>query len=263
MSPAMHEFLGRMKRLFLGRRLESEIAEEMEFHQEMLRSCYLREGMPKGDAQRAARRTFGDSRLWQERLRELWQFRWLENLVRDVRFSARLLRKTPGFTAVALGTLALGVGANTAVFTLINGLLLRPLPVPEAQQMAVLSYEEGGPQPGYSFCTPFFRGLESRHDVFQNVFAYNADVMQVRGRSGNENVRGVLVSGQYFPAMQVAPLLGRYLTPEDDKEGGSPEGFAVVISEEFWRNWFDRAPDVVGKKLVIANTPFTLVGGDA
>jgi predicted permease len=216
--------------------------------------------MPEGDAQRAARRTFGDSRLWQERLRELWQFRWLENLVRDVRFSARLLQKSPGFTAVALGTLALGVGANTAVFTLINGLLLRPLPVPEAQQMAVLSYEEGGPQPGYSFCTPFFRGLESRHDVFQNVFAYNADVMQVRGRSGNENVRGVLVSGQYFPAMQVAPLLGRYLTPEDDKEGGSPEGFAVVISEEFWRNWFDRAPDVVGKKLVIANTPFTVVG---
>ncbi|WP_035346870.1 permease prefix domain 1-containing protein [Edaphobacter aggregans] len=145
MGPAMHQFLGRMKRLFRGRRAEQEMAEEMEFHQEMLRSRYLREGMPEGAADAAARRTFGDARRWQERLREVWQFRWLENLVRDVRFSARLLRKSPRFTAVALGTLALGVGANTAVFSMINGLLLRPLPVPEAQQMAVLRYEEGGP----------------------------------------------------------------------------------------------------------------------
>jgi predicted permease len=236
------------------------MADELEFHQEMLRSKYLREGMPTREAARAARRRMGDARRWQERLREVWQFQWLENLVRDVRFSARLLMKSPGFTVIALATLALGVGANTAVFTLVNGLLLRPLPVPEAQQMVVLSYEDGGKSPGYSFCTPFFRGLEDKHDVFQNVFAYNADVLQVRGESGNENVRGVLVSGQYFAAMQVAPLMGRYLTPEDDKEGGSPQGLAVVISEEFWRNWFGRAPDVVGKKLIIANTPFTVVG---
>ncbi len=96
--------------------------------------------------------------------------------------------------------------------------------------------------------------------MFANVFAYNADTLQVRGESGNENVRGVLVSGQYFAAMQVAPLMGRYLTPEDDREGGSPQGLAVVISEEFWKTWFGRAPDVVGKKLVIANTPFTVAG---
>jgi Acidobacterial duplicated orphan permease len=260
MSPAMHEFLGRMKRLFRGRRLESEMADEMEFHKAMLRSRYLREGMPEGDAERAARKSFGDQRRWQERLRELWQFRWLENLVRDVRFSARLLMKSAGFTAVALGTLALGVGANTAVFSMINGLLLRPLPVPESDRLVVLNYQAGGPQPEYIFCTPFFRGLEKRQDIFANVFAFNSDTMQVRGRSGNENIRGVLVSGQYFAAMQVAPLKGRYLNPEDDRTGGSSEGLAVVISENFWRRWFEGAPDVVGRKLVIANTPFTVVG---
>jgi predicted permease len=260
MREGMHEFVKRLGSLFRRRRMEREMAEELEFHQAMLASKYLRGGMPEAAAERAAKRTFGDARRWQERLREVWQFRWLENFLRDVRFSARLLRKSPGFTAVALLTLALGVGANTAVFSMINGLLLRPLPVPDAQQMVVLNVEEDGPQPGYTYCTPFFRGLEKRQDLFTNVFAFNPDTLQVRGRSGNENVRGVLVSGQYFAAMQVPPLKGRYLTPKDDTPGGSPEGLAVVISEGFWRRWFDGARDVVGRELVIANTPFTVVG---
>lgn len=260
MSEGMSKFVKRLGSLFRRGRMEREMAEELEFHQQMLQSKYLREGMPEETVERAARRRFGDERRWQERLREVWQFQWLEDLWRDVGFSARLLRKSPGFTAIALLTLALGVGANTAVFSLINGLLLRPLPVPESERLVVLSYQSGGPQPEYIFCTPYFRGLEKRQDLFANVFAFNPDTMQVRGQGGNENVRGVLVSGQYFAAMQVAPLKGRYLTPEDDRTGGSPEGLAVVISEEFWGRWFEGAPDVVGRKLVIANTPFTVVG---
>lgn len=261
MREGMHEFVKRLGSLFRRGRMEREMAEELEFHQAMLASKYLRAGMPEAAAERAAKRTFGDARRWQERLREVWQFRWLENLLRDVRFSVRLLRKSPGFTTVALATLALGVGANTAVFSMINGLLLRPLPVPESDRLAVLSYEGGGVQQHeYTFCTPFFRELENPQGLFTNVFAFNPDTLQVQGRSGNENVRGVLVSGQYFAAMQVSPLKGRYLTPEDDRVGGSPEGWAVVISETFWRRWFDSAPDVVGRKLVIANTPFTVVG---
>lgn len=268
MREGMSEFVKRLGTLFRRRRMEREIAEELEFHQLMLQSKYLRDGMPEATVERAARRRFGDARRWQERLREVWQFRWLEELWRDVSFSARLLRKSPGFTTIALLTLALGVGANTAVFSLINGLLLRPLPVPESERLVVLSYEDSGPHLSYkdgvpsaqyTFCTPFFRGLEKR-DIFANVFAFNTDTLQVQGSSGQENVRGVLVSGQYFTALEVPPLKGRYLTPEDDRPGGSPEGWAVVISEGFWRRWFDGAPDVVGRKLVIANTPFTVVG---
>jgi putative ABC transport system permease protein len=132
--------------------------------------------------------------------------------------------------------------------------------VPNAQQLAVLRIEEGGPQPNYSFCTPFFRSLEDKHNVFANVFAYNDDTLQVQGLLGNENVHGALVSGQFFSALQTPPLLGRFLTPQDDQPGGNPTGLAVVISEGFWTSWFNRAPDVVGRKLVIANTPFTVVG---
>ena len=256
MSPTLHEFLLRLKALTHKRRMDRDMAEELEFHQALLREKLLREGVPQAEVDAATSRTFGNSSRWHERLRELWQFPLLENLLRDVIFSLRMLRKSPGFTLVALLTLTLGVGANTAIFSLINGLLLRPLPVPHADQLAVLRYEEGGPKPEYSFCTPFLRGLESAKTAFANVFAYNADVLQVRGASGNEHVNGMLVSGEFFQALQTPPLLGRYLLPEDDRPGG----LTVVISERFWDTWFDRAPDVVGRKLVIANTPFTVVG---
>jgi len=99
------------------------------------------------------------------------------------------------------------------------------------EQLAVLRMEEGGPQSSYSFITPFFRSLEGRHEVFSEVFAYNGDTLQVRGRSGNENIQGALVSGQFFQALQTTPLMGRYLTPEDDHKGGVAAGLAVVISE--------------------------------
>jgi predicted permease len=257
---ALHPVLLKIQSLFRRRTMDREIREELEFHQALLRDRLLRQGVPPAELDIATRRTFGNASRWRERLHELWQFGTLENLLRDLAFSMRLLRKSPGFTAVALLTLTLGVGANTAVFSLINGLLLRPLPVPHADQLTVLRMEEGGPQPNYSFCTPFFRSLESNHDVFSDVFAYNPDILQVQGRSANENIPGMLVSGQFFRALQTAPLIGRYLTPEDDRPGGSPEGLAVVITERFWETWFDRAPDVVGRKLIIANVPFTVVG---
>jgi predicted permease len=257
---ALRQVILKIQSLFRRRSMAREITEELEFHQALLRDRLSRQGVPLAELDLATRRTFGNASRWVERLTELWQFGTLENLLRDLTFSTRLLRKSPGFTAVALLTLTLGVGANTAVFSLINGLLLRPLPVPRAEQLAVLRMEEGGPEPNYSFCTPFLRSLERNHDAFAEVFAYNPDILQVKRGSTNENIPGVLVSGQFFPAMQTAPLLGRYLTAEDDRPGGSSAGLAVVIAEPFWETWFDRAPDVVGRKLIIANVPFTVVG---
>jgi putative ABC transport system permease protein len=261
MTEKTHEFLFRLKTLFHKQRMDRDMAEELAFHHAMLREKLLRQGVPLAEVEMATRRAFGDSRRWHERLRELWQFRSLENLGRDVSFSARLLRKSPGFTAVALLTLALGVGANTTVFSMINGLLLRPLPVPESERLAVIGIHQGGPHMNYSFPAPFFRSLERRHEVFEQVFAYFGHAeMQVWGRSGNENVPGQMVSGGFFPALRTAPLLGRTLSPEDDRVGGDPAGLAVVISENFWQRWFNRAPDVLGKKLRIDNTLFTVVG---
>jgi len=260
MSLNLNEFLGRTKSLFRKRRMNREMVEELEFHQALLRERLIRDGLSQSQARATARRTFGNTARWHERLRELWQFRTLENLFRDITFSIRLLRKTPGFTVIALLTLALGVGANTAVFSLVNSLLLRPLSIPHSEELIVFGMYRGDLNIINSFPVPFFRALESKHDVFREAFAFFSEGMQVHGQSTNEDIPGVLVSGNYFDALQTPPIMGRYLTPADDRPGGSPEGLAAVISEGFWQSWFARSPNVIGSRLTIANTAFTVVG---
>src|ERR1700753_280936 len=137
MTPRLHEFVKRLWALFHKQRMDRDLADELEFHHDLLREKLLRQGVPQYEVDLATQRTFGNAGRWQERLHELWQFRALENFLRDLTLSARLLSKSPGFTVVAILTLAVGVGANTAVFSLINGLLLRPLPVPHAEQLVV------------------------------------------------------------------------------------------------------------------------------
>jgi predicted permease len=260
MTQNLHEFLLRLKTMFHRRRLDRDMADELAFHQAMMQDELLRQGVPQGDAGPQARRAFGNASRWHERLRELWQFRSLENLSRDFGYSARVLRKSPGFTGVALLTLALGVGANTTVFSMMNGLLLRPLPVPESGRLAVLGIDMGDPRIAYSFSVPLFRGLERRREVFSQVFAFDHRNFQVRGTSETESVPGQLVSGEFFNTLESAPLLGRRLTPVDDRKGGNPSGFGVVISESFWQRWFNREPNVIGQKLQIDNHIFTVVG---
>jgi MacB-like periplasmic core domain len=247
-------------RFFRREKSDVELQREMELHVEEEVAENLERGMSEGEARRRARVKFGSVRRVREEVWRQSSFSVVENFFRDVSYSVRRLRRSPGFTAVAVLTLALGVGANTAVFSLINGLLLRPLDVPHADELTVLNFTEGSAPPQYDFNAPYFRALEGRREVFSKVFAYNSEMLQVQGSSGNEDIPGVLVSGQYFEALETEPLLGRYLTAADDVMGGSSAGYAAVISEGFWERWFDRAQDVVGRKLVIANVPFTVAG---
>jgi len=250
--------LSRFAALFDKQKLDKDLDEELRAHIELAIEENLKRGMTRQQARTTALKEFGGMTQTRETYRVQRGVPPVEQIARDLRFAFRQLVKSPGFTLVAVLTLAFGVGANTAVFSLINGLLLRPLPVPG--ELAVLRYEQGGPNPEYDFCAPFLRSLENDHQVFSSVFAYVDNTLQVRGKSSNENIPGVLVSGQYFQTLETPPLLGRYLTPQDDQPGGSSSGLAVVLSESFWNNWFNSAPDVLGRKLIIANTPFTIVG---
>jgi predicted permease len=248
-------------RFFRRRQADAELLQEIDLYLDEEIAENMARGMSKDEARRQARIKLGNPQSVRESLWQQNTVRAVEDLCRDLRYAARILVRAPGFAMTAILTLALGLGANTAVFSLMNALLLRPLPVPHGEELALVqwswSHDAG---PNYSFSAPVFRALEKRHEAFQSVAGFSGNVFQVRSGSGNLEVPGGLVSGQFFQTMQTPPLLGRYLTPQDDQPGGGSAGFAVVIGEDFWRTWFNRAPDTVGRQLTISNAPFTVVG---
>jgi predicted permease len=253
--------LSRCAALFRRHRLDEDLDDELRSHIELAVEENRARGMNEQEARTAALRAFGGLTQTKEIYRVQRGLPFLEQMGRDLRFGYRQLRRSPGFAITAILTLALGVGANTAVFSLINGLLLRPLPVPHAEELTLLQWSWSRDRgPNYSFSAPMFRALEKRHEVFQSVAGFSSNVFLVRSGSGNVEMPAALVSGQFFQAMETSPLLGRCLTPQDDQPGGGSTGFAVVISEGLWQAWFNRAPDVVGRRLYIANAPFTVVG---
>jgi predicted permease len=251
--------LSRCAALVRRQKLDADLDEELRSHIDFATEENRKRGLTEEEARAAALREFGGVTQIKEQYRVRRGMPFLEQMVRDVRYGCRQLWRSPGFTVTAVLTLALGLGANTAIFSLVNALLLRPLPVPHAEQLAVLQYDEGQ-GPDQNFCEPIFRALEERHGAFQDVAAFTRHDFLVRGASGVVRIEGGLISGQFFSAMETAPLLGRTLSPQDDQPGGTSTGFGVVISEGFWRSWFNGAPDVVGRRLVIANAPFTVVG---
>jgi predicted permease len=242
------------------RRSDEDFAEEIASHLQLEMDDLQSEGYSESEANRHARTTFNNPALAQERFRLRNRIQGIDNLIRDLHFAFRQLRRSPGFALTAILTLALGLGANTAIFSLLNSLLLRPLPVPNAEELAIFKINRSDwSGPSGTFSAPALRALERRHEGFTNVASFNGISVQARGKSANETISGLMVSGQFFDLMRTPPLLGRTLSPQDDLTG-SPNGLVVVISETFWREWFDRAPDVVGRNLTISNTPFTVVG---
>jgi len=250
--------LTRIAALFRRQRLDAALDEELRTHIDLATAENMTLGMNRKQARIAALRSFGGLTQTREAYRIRRGFPMLDQIARDLRYALRQLYRAPGFAATAILTLALGLGANTAIFSLINALLLRPLPVPHADRLVVVnSTSNDDPELSYSFSAPLIRALEQHHDGFEQMAAFSRSSLQVRSASGNEQVSGELVSGQFFAMMQTAPRLGRYLTPQDDV---ASQGYAAVLSEDFWRSHFNAAPDIVGRKIVIANVPFTIAG---
>ena len=247
-------------RLFSFSRRKSDLTEEIESHLKMAIADRVARGQSPADGRKSAMREFGNVPLIADVTHDQWKWQRLELWLHDVRYAMRQLRKSPGFTFTAIITLALGVGANTTVFSMINGLLLRPLAVPASDRLVVLGIDQDGPRRDYSFPESIFRGLEPRHEAFTDVFAFAHNKFQVKSGSGNEIVPGQFVSGSFFHALETPPLMGRTLTPEDDRTGGNSAGFGAVISESYWITRFNRAPDIIGRKIEIDRVAFTVVG---
>jgi putative ABC transport system permease protein len=180
----------------------------------------------------------------------------METLLQDIRYSLRMLAKNPGFTIIAVLTLALGIGANTAIFSVVNGVLLRPLPYPQPNQLVVLS-EKNKNFDRSSISYPNFLDWQRRNSTFASLAAYRSDDFSLTRAGDAQRVRVGMVSAGFFEILGVSPVLGRRFTPEDDLRGASP---VALISAGLWQSKFGSSPDIIGKTILMDGNGYTVIG---
>jgi predicted permease len=264
--------------VFRRTRIEHEMDEEFRAHLEIRAADLERQGLSRAEAERQARIEFGGYQRYKEECREALGTRLLQELVADLRYGMRQLRRDPGFTAVAVLTLALGIGANTAIFSVIDAVLLKALPVRDPGQLVLLRWTahkpwkgsietsgfgdckgpEGESPSGCSFPFPFFELLRSDKQGFSAVaaFAGPADLI-LSGNGPARLVNGEFVSGDYFSTLGVGAVLGRTLEMADDSLSANP---TIVLSYDFWQSAFGSERSVIGHTVQLNGAPFTVVG---
>jgi predicted permease len=241
------------------KRREEELREEMAAHLAFEVEERLERGMAPEEACVAARRRFGNETAIAERTREAWSVQWIAALARDARFALRTMRRRPGFTAVAVLSLGVALGANTAVFSFVNAIVLRTLPVPDATRLVVLRQKnEQFHMENCCFGFRFFREIKRQDTGLEDILAVTSARADLADRGATERVLAELVSGNYFRMLGVRPAAGRLLTDADDEvEGASP---VCVISYKLWQERFGGDPGVVGRRITLAGAPFQIVG---
>jgi predicted permease len=237
--------------LFGRRKRDEELEEEIRSHLEMAKRDRMERGETAEDAAASARREFGNVGLVKEVTRDIWGWGWLERLGQDVHYGARMMKKNPGFTLIAVITLALGIGANTTLFSVINGVLLRPLPLNEPDRIARLY------QWGLSVSPPNYLDLKRQSQLFEHLAAYRYNAGILTGADEPERVSLAVVSADFFKVLGVEPILGRAFLPEEDQQRGPR---VVVLSYGFWQQRYGADPDVVGKTLTLDDFNYTIIG---
>lgn len=258
----LHVACARLRGLFTRQRLERELDDEVRFHLEMQIEDNLNAGMSPAEARNAALRSFGPREPMKETYRDRRSFAMIETIVNDIRYALRTLSKSPGFTAACVITLALGIGANTAIFSLFDQLLLRKLPVAEPDQLVMVDWRGaklgsnwgGGNLMSYPFC----RDVQAQDRFFDGVLCRHPTDSYVSSGGRAEMERIEIVSGSYFDVLGVRPAAGRLFSQSDDVAPGAHP--IVVVSYNYWKNRLGGSPDAVGRKLLINNFPMTVIG---
>ena len=256
-----------------GSDLDSQVDEELRFHIESYAEDLMRGGMPREEAMRRAKAELGSLAAGKEKCRQAWGTRWLDELRADLRYAVRMLAKNPGFTVIAIGSLALGIGANTAIFTITRQLLLDKLDVHKPEDLRLFAWTGGknrvpvriwghwneADHTCTSFSYPVYQQLRRQNGVFEDVFAFKViPQLPVSVDHKSEAVTAELVSGNYYSALGVNAVIGREIQNSDDGAPGS--GAVAVISDGFWSRHFGRSPDAIGKTIDVNLTPVTIVG---
>lgn len=254
--PRLLAFLSRIRGSFTRRRADQEFDDEVQGHLDMLAERFMRHGMTHEEAACAARRQFGGLTQTRESLRQRRGLP-LDIFVRDIRYALRQLRKAPAFAAVAVITLGLGIGANTAVFAVVNAVLLRPLPYPKADRLVSVEArnEQGGPHPD-NLSYPNFFDFRSSNKVFDHLVSYRDSEFVLSGEARATHLDGEIVSWDLFQMLRVEPEVGRGFLPEEEKAGTQ----VVVLSHDLWQSHFGSDRNIVGRSVTIDGNPFTVVG---
>src|SRR3984893_16430572 len=243
-----------LRNLFLSRRVEVDLDQEVHSHLELLTDENIRAGMPPLEAQRAARVELGGVEQVKEQVRDTRTGAFLDSLFLDLRFALRQLRRSPGFALTAVLILALGIAANVIVFGVLQAFVLRQLDVPYADRVMTLQPKHGGPFLAY----PELRDVRDDHTVFSAVAGVEVQEFGLEANGVTRHVWGYEVSGQYFEVVGIKPFLGRLLERSDDDHPGASE--AAVLSWPAWKSDFGADPNVVGTAVRIDKHPYTIVG---
>jgi len=254
---ALRVILHRLRGAMRQRQLDDQLHDEIRGHLDMAADELVRQGLSREDAVLAARRRFGGVDQIREQCRETRGLPSVESFVRDVAYTIRLLKRTPGFAAIAVATLAIGIGATTAMFTLLNRALLQPLPVVEPGRLVSLNNSgESGMFPTFSH--PTYRDIRDRTTVFAGLVGYRFAQLSVSHGGINERLWGFLVTGNYFEVLGVRARIGRTLVPADEEAaGGHP---VTVVSYRFWQQRLGGRVDAIGRPLLVNGRSYTIVG---
>ncbi len=252
----------RMLNWFRLRKLESDLDRELKYHIDRRVSDLIHSGLPEPEARRRAALELGGATQVREEVRDIWLTRWLRDFVYDLRFSARSFLRSPSFTATSVLSLALGIGATTAIYSLVDQLVLHALPVDHPERLVLIDWN--GDQLAETFGSynlmsyPICRDLQQQKRFFDGIFCRAATTINLSTGGDPKPTAAELVSGTYFSVLGVSPALGRLLTIDDDQVPGSSP--VVVLSYNFWKNQLGSAPDIVGRKVLVNRYPMTVVG---
>ena len=237
---------------------ERELERELRSDLELEAPEQQENGLPTDASFHAARRALGNVGLVQEEVRQVWGWMFLDRLNQDLVYALRGMRRSPGFTVTAILSLALGIGANTAIFSLIDALLLRWLPVRDPQGLMQVIIRRPGAEPLESFSYPLILALADHHEIFSGLCGFSSSRrLAVRWGDSVESTSAVFVSGGYYSTLGLQPASGRLLTESDDRPGAVP---VAVITDAYWQRKFGRSPDSIGRQILVEGRPVTIAG---
>ncbi len=251
------KLLLRVRSLIRSNQVEHELDEELRYHRDHLVEDYIAAGMPPADARDAALREMGGIEQAKEECRDARGVALLDSLRKDARYALRALRKSPGFTSVAILSLALGIGANTTIFTFVNAVLLRPLPYPGSDRLVVLREQPLGSEGTVSVHPVNFVEWRARSRSFEALALVQTPPLNVIGSNGAEQIARIQTTSELFRVFGVGPMLGREFREEETRPGSHN---VVILGHGFWQRWFGGDPGVLGRRLAAEDGSLTIIG---